>query len=111
MIRGGLVEVPVANVGAALRFYVETLGIKLVDDRGPGCALLDAGAGFRFALVERPASTPRVTLGLEVESMERAVSLLENRGIAFRSQSLASGASSAFTDPDGNTLALFVSGV
>jgi hypothetical protein len=42
--------------------------------------------------------------------MDRAVSLMENRGIVFRSQSLAAGASSAFTDPDGNTLALFASG-
>lgn len=108
MIRGGLVEVPVTSVSTALRFYVETLGIKLIDDRGPDCAVLDAGTGFRFALVARTSSTPRVTLGLEVESMERAVSLLENRGIVFRSQALATRPSSAFSDPDGNTLALFV---
>lgn len=107
MIRGSLVEVPVANVAVAVRFYVETLGVKLVDDRGPACAVLDVGQGALLALVEKPREAPRASIGLAVADMARAVSLLENRGIVFRSEGHAGRASSAFSDPEGNTLYLF----
>lgn len=111
MIRGGLVELPVARLATAVRFYVETLGVKLVESRGgPGeapCAVLDLGEGFLVALVEAAADAPRVVLGLRVDDVGRAVALLENRGIVFRSEAHASTAVSAFSDGDGNTLFLF----
>ncbi len=107
MIRGGMVEVPVARVSVAIRYYVETLGVKLVDDRGESCAVLDLGQGALVALVEKPRDSARACIGLSVADVPRAVSLLENRGIVFRSEAHAGRATSAFSDPEGNTLYLF----
>lgn len=106
MIRGSMVEIPVADVSTAVRFYVETLGVKLVEDRGDACAILDVGQGSLLALVKH-AHAPRSCVGLEVANVERAVALLENRGVVFRSEGHAGRAASTFSDPEGNTLYLF----
>ncbi len=118
MIRGGLAVLPVASVASAVRFYVETLGLKLVayhepeaadgaDSAESARATLDLGDGFLVALVAAPSARARpVTLGLRVASVERAASLLENRGLALRSEVHAGVAACTFSDPDGNTLFL-----
>ena len=49
MIRGGAVVVHVADVAVAVRFYIETLGMKLVEER-PVESVIDAGEGFLLAL-------------------------------------------------------------
>ncbi len=105
MIRGGVVEVPVAELARALRFYVETLGLKLVET-APERALLDLGGGFLVGLVPSPAARPRATVGLCVASVERSAALLENRGLALRSEAHLGAAATAFSDLDGNTLFL-----
>lgn len=56
MIRGGLPTLFVRDVGAAVRFYVETLGMKLVEEGGPNRAIVDAGDGLR---AEEPAGAAR----------------------------------------------------
>jgi len=101
-----MVEVPVGSVDAAVRFWVETLGVKLVGFEG-GVATLDLGQGARIALVEKPRTAARASVGLAVASVERAVALLENRGIVFRTEGHAGSAASTFSDPEGNTLYLF----
>src|SRR5947207_136105 len=50
MIRGGLVTLFVRDVEHAVRFYVESLGMKLVEQAGTGWAVIDAGDGFRIGL-------------------------------------------------------------
>ena len=101
-----MIEVPVASRPRALRFYVETLGIKLVAER-PSCSVLDVGQGARLALVEVANGPRRVAIGLAVADVERTVALLENRGVVFRSEVHAGMAASTFDDLDGNTLYLF----
>jgi catechol 2,3-dioxygenase-like lactoylglutathione lyase family enzyme len=105
MIRGGVVEVPVADLARSLRFYVETLGLKLVANT-PEHATLDLGGGFLVGLAPAPAERPRATLGLCVASVERSAALLENRGLALRTEAHLGAAATAFSDPDGNVLFL-----
>jgi 4-hydroxyphenylpyruvate dioxygenase-like putative hemolysin len=83
--------------------------VELVDDRGDACAILDVGQGSLLALVKHSHGAPRSSVGLEVANVDRAVALLENRGIVFRSEGHAGRAVSAFSDPEGNTLYLFES--
>ena len=102
MIRGGRVTFHVSDLARAVRFYVETLGMKLVEQT-PGAALFDAGEGFRLALVEGKGPAPgSVTLHAKVPLAE-AIAIFENRGVAFETEA-TSGA--RFHDPDGNVLYL-----
>ncbi|MBA3376579.1 MAG: VOC family protein [Actinobacteria bacterium] len=115
MIRGGLVTLFVREVGAAVRFYVETLGMKLVEQAGTGWAVIDAGEGFRIALhshfetrgsVEgRGAHSPSVGLYPKVPIRE-AIAIFENRGVKFDVKDDGPVTLAHFRDPDGNVLYL-----
>ncbi|MBL0195286.1 MAG: hypothetical protein IPQ09_13845 [Myxococcales bacterium] len=59
-----------------------------------------------MALTPAPPARPRATLGLSVASVERSAALLENRGLALRSEAHLGAAATTFSDPDGNTLFL-----
>jgi catechol 2,3-dioxygenase-like lactoylglutathione lyase family enzyme len=97
MIRGGFVTLHVSSVAAAVRFYVETLGMKLVEERD-GAAFLDAGDGFVLRLAEGPERISSVALRAKVPLAE-AIAIYTNRGVVF-------DGSARFRDPDGNTLRL-----
>ena len=98
MIRGGLVTLFVRDVASAVRFYIETLGLKLVDQTAEAC-VLDAGASFLIELrVGTPAQGPALTLFPKVPLAE-AISIYEMRGVSF-------GDDGGFADPDGNRLRL-----
>lgn len=105
MIRGGVVALPTADLERAVRFYVETLGMKLVEHApDAGWAALDAGDGFRIGLDARAkvaASSAAVGL-FSKEPLERALAIFENRGVAFERR----GDRAYFADPDGNVLYL-----
>lgn len=127
MIRGGLVTLPVRDVAQAVRFYVETLGMKLVAE-SPELTIIDAGEGFLIALRARPSGAaargasgaaaassssapasdvegfPTVTLTTKLP-FDETVAILENRGVSFI-EARTSGASASFRDPDGNLLHL-----
>jgi catechol 2,3-dioxygenase-like lactoylglutathione lyase family enzyme len=110
MIAGGQVTLFVKDVGRAVRFYVETLGMKLVEDGGEGYAVLDAGDGFRVALhgggAAKPAKgTPKVGLYPKMP-IQQAIAILENRGVELDVQSDATLTLATFRDPDGNVLYL-----
>jgi catechol 2,3-dioxygenase-like lactoylglutathione lyase family enzyme len=114
MIAGGNVTLSVADLGRALRFYIETLGMKLVEE-SPGWAVLDAGEGFRVGLRvgERaasmaPSATTDMSVGFKVKGrFDDAIAVFENRGIAFEKQSAGKAKVAAFVDPDGNPLYLY----
>lgn len=118
MIRGGLVTLFVRDVGAAVRFYVETLGMKLVERAGTGWAVIDAGDGFRIGLHEAAAklddqaragsraASPSVGLAVKVPIRE-AIAIYENRGVAFDVRNDGPTTLARFTDLDGNELCLF----
>ncbi len=104
MIRGGLVTLYVRDVGEAVRFYVETLGMKLVEERAGGAAVIDAGDGFRLGLEKRSekgAGAPPVGLHPKLP-LKEAIAIFENRGIRFSLE----GDRAVFEDPDGNRLYL-----
>ena len=118
MIRGGLVTLFVRDVGTAVRFYVETLGMKLVEEGGAGWAVIDAGDGFRIGLHQTQASamdpvttgnrgalTPSIGLTPKVPIRE-AIAIYENRGVVFDVKDDGPVTLAHFRDPDGNALYL-----
>jgi catechol 2,3-dioxygenase-like lactoylglutathione lyase family enzyme len=111
MIRGGLVTLFVRDVGSAVRFYVETLGMKLVEEAGTGWAVIDAGDGFRIALHAggaaegRGASAPSIGLYPKVPIAE-AIAIYENRGVKFDIKNDGPVTLAYFRDPDDNVLYL-----
>ena len=114
MIRGGLVTLFVRDVGRAVRFYVETLGMKLVEQAGDGWAVIDAGEGFRIGLHQsaargdvegRGAFAPSVGLYPKVP-LEEAIAIYENRGVKFETKDDGPVTLAHFRDPDDNVLYL-----
>ena len=106
MIRGGLVTLSVADVGRAVRFYVETLGLKLIEDGGEDGCVVDAGEGFRIRLSRgRPAAGSAVTL-LSKVPIDEAIAIYENRGVTFVVERSERGTVAELRDPDGNALRL-----
>jgi catechol 2,3-dioxygenase-like lactoylglutathione lyase family enzyme len=117
MIRGGLVTLFVRDVGRAVRFYVETLGMKLVEEGGSSWAVIDAGDGFRIGLHEAPAKeaggptvsrsafAPSIGLTPKVPIRE-AIAIYENRGVTFDVKDEGPVTLAHFRDPDDNALYL-----
>lgn len=108
MIRGGLVSLPVRDVEAAVRFYVETLGMKLVEETEPEWAVIDAGDGLHLALRRGKTAAEGARVGLSPKiPIAEAVAILENRGVTFTTSKEGAVTIASFTDPDGNALYLF----
>lgn len=91
MIVGGFAVLHVSNVDSAVRFYIETLGMKLVEKN-----VIDAGEGFRIAL-EVGKSHGHVVLHPKLPISE-VKAIFENRGVVFEGN--------RFHDSDGNVLEL-----
>jgi catechol 2,3-dioxygenase-like lactoylglutathione lyase family enzyme len=111
MIRGGLVTLFVEDVSAAVRFYIETLGMKLVEENRGASAVIDAGDGFRIALrggrsVEAGRAGSAVGLIPKVPLRE-AIAIFENRGVTFEVSEEDGRTLARFHDPDGNPFYLF----
>ncbi len=104
----------VADVARSLRFYIETLGLKLVFEGGPSWAIVDAGDGFGIALHgpspgHAPGAPPPsgMAIGLGVRSVDDAVAILENRGVKFDIVKNERVHIAKFADVDGNPFYLF----
>ena len=116
MINGGNVTIYVAHMDRAVAFYRDALGLRLTFRAGDEWAGIDAGGGLQLGLHPAGPRTPgagqvgAITVGLSVdEPIERVVSVLEARGVAFRGPVLDEGGRlklAFFTDPDGNELYL-----
>jgi catechol 2,3-dioxygenase-like lactoylglutathione lyase family enzyme len=113
MISGGNATAAVTDLGRAVRFYVETLGMKLVA-ASETFATVDAGSGFVIGLHAAPVKgegeqrRPPISIGLHVKGrLEDVVAVLENRGIEFRVKADPRVKLASFADPDGNPLYLF----
>ncbi|HVJ92464.1 MAG TPA: VOC family protein [Labilithrix sp.] len=105
MIRGGAVVVNTRDVESALRFYIETLGMKLVEQRSDGSALLDAGEGFGIELRKGQAPSSSVVLYPKVP-IDEAIAIYENRGVTFSVERTEATVVARFHDLDHNELAL-----
>jgi catechol 2,3-dioxygenase-like lactoylglutathione lyase family enzyme len=109
-ISGGVPTIFVSDMDAAVRFYTEALGLKLLERYGNHWASVDCGQGLTLGL--HPASTQNpaarvgsLTIGFNVsEPIREAVARLKTRGVVFHgdivddTQLLVAN----FRDPDGN---------
>ena len=95
MIVGGYAVLHVTNVDSAVRFYIETLGMKLVEESAT-TAMLDAGEGFRISL-ETGVARGHVVFHPKLPLLQ-VKEIFENRGVIFEGP--------RFRDPDGNVLEL-----
>lgn len=110
MIRGGVVMLDVGDVERAVRFYVETLGMKLVEERPDGSAILDAGEGFLVGLQKSTREAPGGSAGgvtfFPKIPIDEAIAVLENRGVTFSVERTKHFVIARFRDPDANPLCL-----
>jgi predicted enzyme related to lactoylglutathione lyase len=114
MFSSGNVTVYVSNMDRAVKFYAETLGLKLAYRFGDNWASVEAGKGLTIGLhpasAEMPAGRPgSMAIGLELSgNIHEAVRTLEARGLKFDGPVNEGKAGSfvGFRDPDGNQLYL-----
>ena len=115
MFSGGNVTVCVSNMDRAVRFYSETLGLKLAYRFGDHWASIEAGTGLTIGLHPASAETPAgrkgsMSIGLQLDgSIREAVNALKAKGVRFQSDAIneaKAGSFIGFEDPDGNQLYL-----
>jgi catechol 2,3-dioxygenase-like lactoylglutathione lyase family enzyme len=104
MIDGGSVTIYVSDMERAVRFYAETLGLRVAHRGGPGFTAIDAGRGLEIGLHAthpggpRPGQVGGTQLGFNVA----------RRGVAVDGPRPGGGPImlAFFADPDGNPLHL-----
>jgi catechol 2,3-dioxygenase-like lactoylglutathione lyase family enzyme len=114
MFSSGNVTVYVSNMDQAVRFYSETLGLKLAYRFGDHWAAVELGKGLTIGLHPASGEAPAgrkgsMAIGLELDgSIHEAVKVLESKGVHFQGpvNEGKSGAFVGFEDPDGNQLYL-----
>jgi catechol 2,3-dioxygenase-like lactoylglutathione lyase family enzyme len=107
MIAGGTVSLAVTDMPRALRFYVETLGLKLIQDLGPHRQVLDVGNETELSLISAAIVTQGSSeFAMRVREYDAAIAIYENRGIVFRQVREGNERRAHFTDSEGNPLAL-----
>ena len=113
MFSSGNVTIYVANMDRAVRFYTETLGLKLAYRFGDHWASVELGKGLTIGLHPSSAESPKgrggVAIGLELSgSLDDAMRQLEAKGVRFGrvSSEAKAGKFAEFEDPDGNLLYL-----
>lgn len=114
MITGiGSIPVPVADLDRALRFYRDTLGFTVREDRRlpdgtRRVALAPAATGPDLALTLTPDAGDRSPLAgvtLLTDNIQRTYAALRERGVAFDDEPCLQpwgDWEAAFHDPDGN---------
>jgi catechol 2,3-dioxygenase-like lactoylglutathione lyase family enzyme len=111
MFSSGNVTVFVTNMDRAVKFYTETLGLKLAYRFGDNWASVELGKGLTIGLHPASAESPKgrggMAIGLELTgSIEDAMSRLEAKGVRFGNvvNEGKAGKFAHFEDPDGNLL-------
>jgi catechol 2,3-dioxygenase-like lactoylglutathione lyase family enzyme len=111
--------VAVADIGRAKKFYEETLGLKVMDERADGVTF-EAGKGSWFLVYPSQfAGTNKATyMSFEVEDIEATVKELRGRGVTFEEYDfpglktvdgiaeIAGEKGAWFKDLDGNIIAV-----
>ena len=115
MIAGGTVTIYVSDMERAVRFYTETLGLKLKYRGGPGYTAIDVGRGLEIGLHgthpggPRPGPGGSMSVGFYVdEPIGRVAERLRAAGVAVDGPKPGGGPIQLahFGDPDGNPLYL-----
>ena len=117
MISRGMATVYVSDMDNAVRFYTQTLGLRLKWRHENNIAMVDAGPGLTMAVHPITAAAPAppgtrgsVQLGLVVdEPIERVVSRLQERGVTVGGDIVTfdAGKCVMIADPDGNDIYLW----
>jgi catechol 2,3-dioxygenase-like lactoylglutathione lyase family enzyme len=115
MISGGTATIYVSDMERAVRFYTETLGLKLMYRGGPGYTAIDGGKGLEIGLHTTHPGGPQpgpggpIQVGLYVdEPIGQVVATLRERGAQVGDPFAGGGPITLATlaDPDGNPLYL-----
>lgn len=107
MISGGRPRLGAKDLGRAIRFWVETVGGKLVSMSEGERATVDLGAGFTVEIArgQAPASSPFYLFSTVDLAIARDV--LAHRGVAFEDARCDDGAEGARAeDSEGNAFVL-----
>ncbi len=115
LIHGGTPTIYVADMGRAIAFYTETLGLTLAMRFGDEYASIDAGRGFFLGLHPAGPESPtpgarggtHVTFGVG-QPIAKVVETLTARGVSFPCGIMDDGPVKLayFTDVDGNEMYL-----
>lgn len=116
LIRGGNASIYVSDMDRAVRFYSDSLGLRLRTRIGNEWAEIDAGDGMVIGLhpanpptTVKPSSVGAINVELKVVgSLDDVVGALKERGVRFQG-SIAEYENvrlATFTDPDGNVILL-----
>jgi catechol 2,3-dioxygenase-like lactoylglutathione lyase family enzyme len=110
--------VPVADIDRARTWWVDTLGLKVVQDSDAGL-ILEAGSGTRIVFYESEGAgkAPNSIVDFTVDDIEGAVDALSAKGISFeRYDSIEADDKGIadmgpmrcawIVDPDGNSIAI-----
>lgn len=112
MYKNGNVTVMVSELSKAVRFYVETLGLKLQYEVPGHWAQVEA-PGLIIGLHPssehgpKPGKSESLSIGLEVHNLSAAIETLQARDVVFAPVMEEKATRIAyFGDPDGNPLYL-----
>lgn len=112
LFKNGNVTVMVSDLSKAVRFYVETLGLKLQYEV-PGHWAQVQAPGLTIGLHPasehgpKPGKSESLSIGLEVQHISAAIEMLQERGVVFAPVIEDKATRIAyFSDPDENPLYL-----
>ena len=110
MCKTSNVTILVSDMANSIKFYSETMGLKLVANYGGEFAQLETN-GLRIGLHpgRNPGAPPGrdISLGFQVDDIGAAKKTLEARGVTFEKRVQDRGALiENFSDPDGTPLYL-----
>ena len=111
---------PAEDLGRAIRFYSETLGLKQIKVKDmPGYALFAAGHHDRLAIYEREHThADHTVLTFYVDDVEHEVAMLKDKGVIFEEYdmpqlktdhgiaTIGMAQSAWFKDPEGNVISV-----
>jgi catechol 2,3-dioxygenase-like lactoylglutathione lyase family enzyme len=115
MFSSGNITLYVSNMDRAVRFYTETLGLRLAYRFGDHWASVEVGKGLTIGLHPASAEMPAgrkgsMAIGLELAgtTIGEAMSRLEQKGVRFHGpvNEAKAGKFVSFEDPDGNPIYL-----
>jgi catechol 2,3-dioxygenase-like lactoylglutathione lyase family enzyme len=116
LIEGGSPTIFVNDMNRAVRFYNQTLGLKIAYRAGDHFCMIDAGGGLQIGLhppgkhAPNPGTSGSIQVGLNVATpIQEVVDALTSRGVNFHGPVIDDGGAvklAFFNDPDGNDLYL-----